>query len=270
VIIKWAGGKRWLYKYIHNLLPKNFHNYIEPFFGGGAFMYTFEKSLKGYVSDINPHLIKCHSEIKDNPKRLFENVSKLLSTHSDEQYYKIRSTFNKLNQPEHFLYLNRTCFNGIYRENKKGEFNVPVGRRNKNSFFPYSLEDISILSQKLKKINLQHCDFRETLEKAQKNDFIFIDPPYLDRKIDGKDVSTFRQYNSNEFNENDLEELSEILNLLSKQGAHILISNYSVPKVKEFFPATKGWKYIYFDRASFLSGKSEGRQKSSEVIIHNF
>lgn len=270
MIIKWAGGKRWLYQKIHNLLPREFNNYIEPFFGGGAFFYSFEAKLSGYAGDLNKNLISCHQKLKDNPKELFEKVSELIASHSDEQYYQIRDEYNASHQPDHFLYLNRTCFNGIYRENRNGDFNVPAGKRHTGSLFNYNLDDFLSLSEKLKNMQLINGDFRSTLSYAGAKDFIYIDPPYLDREIDGKKSSTFRKYNSKEFDEKDLSDLSEILTELSSKGAHILISNYSVPAVKEFFPKTMGWNYIDLDRVSYLSGKSSGRHKTSEICIHNF
>ena len=140
MFLKWPGGKKWLYKKHSSLFPNSYNNYIEPFFGGGSVFFDLAPK-KARLSDINPRLISLYLMLRDDPEKLFYETLKLLESHSDIQYYEIRKKFNKAKKgsPVHFLYLNRTCFNGVYRENLKGEFNVPVGKRN-SSYFPFSLD----------------------------------------------------------------------------------------------------------------------------------
>ena len=138
MILKWAGGKNKLYIKHQALFPTSFQTYIEPFLGGGSVFFNLSPQ-KALLADVNARLINLFNALKDDHERLFIAVDKLIHSHSEEQYYKIRELFNSSNaKPEYFLYLNRTCFNGVYRENIKGEFNVPVGKR-ESSFFPFTM-----------------------------------------------------------------------------------------------------------------------------------
>lgn len=142
MIIKWAGSKKWLFRKHPHLFTSKYNTYFEPFLGGAAVFFDLRPG-KSYLSDINGKLINFYKELKKNPEELFNNVKTLIDSHSDEQYYKKRDEFNNTGSPELFLYLNRTCYNGIYRENQSGEFNVPVGRRT-SSHLPFTKEDLHI------------------------------------------------------------------------------------------------------------------------------
>ena len=156
MILKWPGGKKWLLKEVSHLIPAKINHYIEPFLGGGSFFFALSKNdllpskiSKGYLSDINPRLIKVFNELKENPSGLYKKTKALVNKHSDEHYYAIRDKFNKDEAPEKFLYLNRTCFNGVYRENNSGAFNVPVGKRKK---LLYLVKKNFLISQNVSKI----------------------------------------------------------------------------------------------------------------------
>ena len=274
MILKWPGGKKWLHKEVVDLIPKKINNYLEPFIGGGSFFFDLSKQQnllpptisKGFLSDVNPKLIAFFKALKSEPNKLHKDAMELILNHSEEQYYEVRNDFNKKNLPHQFIYLNRTCFNGVYRENGSGEFNVPVGRRKKIAF--PSKEEFINCSKSLQKFSLNICDFSETLNKANKGDFIYLDPPYVDRSYEKETYKTFRGYNAKEFTIDDLERMVDIVNTL-KNECSILISNFSVDLVKDFFKKSDGWRIRETFKTTFISGKAKGRTKVKEAVIYN-
>lgn len=274
MILKWPGGKKWLHKEVVDLIPKKINNYLEPFIGGGSFFFDLSKQQnllppiinKGTLSDVNPKLIKFFKALKNKPNKLHQEAMLLIENHSEEYYYQVREDFNKKNLPHQFIYLNRTCFNGVYRENSSGEFNVPVGRRKKIAF--PSKEEFINCSKSLQNFSLNVCDFSETLKMARKGDFIYLDPPYVDRHYEKETYKTFRKYNAEEFTINDLERMVEIANKL-KNKCSILISNFSVELVKDYFKKKDGWSIRETEKTTFISGKAKGRTKIKEAIIYN-
>ena len=263
MILKWAGGKKWLYKNHAELFSFNDEGtYIEPFLGGGSIFFSL-KPNKALLSDINPKLIDLFKALKNNPADLYTKVESLISTHSENQYYEIRGEFNSLKSyPEYFLYLNRTCFNGIYRENMKGEFNVPIGKRN-SSYFPFTLEDFQKYSKILTNVEIKNQGFEASLQQAKKGDFIYIDPPYLKKE---NDYESFNKYGDKIFTPDDLERLAEILESLSGE-CKILISNFDIDNVKKLFP---NWNQKSVKQMSYLSGSAKGRKEMEEVLIYNY
>ena len=266
MIIRWAGGKKWL--------PKKFNTYLTlslitilNLFGWRKFFFNLKETRQGILSDLNPRLIQLFQAIKDDPEKLFSKTRRLINKHSHEHYYKIRERFNKKPEPHLFLYLNRTCFNGVYRENLKGEFNVPIGKP--ASLFPFEKDIFFEASNKLQKFQLNCCDFEETLKKVKKHDFIYLDPPYVDRYIEEQEISTFRKYNSQIFSSKDLERMASLLNKAHHDmKCRIIASNFSAPIVKKIFKKSDGWKYFEIDKTTFVSGKSKGRQKVKEAVIY--
>lgn len=269
MIIKWAGGKRWLFPLIEKQIPKKFNNYLEPFLGGGTIFFNLDSAKSGFLSDLNPHLINFYKALQKDPKTLFRETSELISSHSSENYYLRRDEFNTTRDPVLFLYLNRTCFNGIYRENQQGIFNVPIGVRQSGTFFPFKESDFLKLSKKLKSMNLMNVDFEETLKSAKKGDLIYVDPPYVDRNIGENSFSTFRKYNAKEFNLEDLERLITLIKSLQNK-CYFIISNFSVPLINEYFPSDENWRIEVKEKYSYLSGSAKGRHKVKEAVIYNF
>jgi DNA adenine methylase len=274
MILKWPGGKKWLLTKAYDLIPTKINNYIEPFIGGGSFFFAIatKQSLlpatisQGILSDTNEKLIMFYKALQKNPNKLFEEGIALINQHSEKFYYQIREEFNQDYAPHKFIYLNRTCFNGVYRENNSGAFNVPVGRRKKIAFptKQYFVE----CANNLKDFEVTSCDFSETLMKAKKGDFIYLDPPYVDRPYESNAYKTFRKYNAKEFSIEDLERMVEICNQL-KGKCSILISNFSVDLVKDYFKKTDGWHFRETEKTTFISGKAKGRTKVKEAIIYN-
>lgn len=282
MILKWPGGKKWLYKEVQDLIPSKINNYIEPFLGGGSFFFALHNHndllapniSKGYLSDANEKLIGFYQALKRNPLKVYRDSIDLINNHTEEQYYENRKAFNgeipervkEKHSAHQFIYLNRTCFNGVYRENNSGSFNVPVGRRKKIAF--PSKEYFKDCSNNLQNFDLNHCDFSETLKKAKKGDFIYLDPPYVDRPYESETYKTFRKYNAKEFSIEDLERMIEITNKL-KSKCSILISNFSVDLVKDYFKKKDGWSIRETEKTTFISGKPKGRTRVKEAIIYN-
>lgn len=263
MIIKWAGSKKWLFKRHPHIFPNKYNTYFEPFLGGGAIFFNL-RPKKAILSDINGRLISLYEELKKNPKGLFNETNRLIESHTDDQYYKKRIEFNETGSPVLFLYLNRTCYNGIYRENNSGEFNVPVGRR-ASRHFPFKQEDLEYFSNIIKKASLKEQGFMETLSMVKEDDFIYVDPPYI--KFEN-DYDSFRKYGKDVFSPEDLQELAEKLNELSKKNK-ILFSNFDLPNVRGLFRGSQ-WKFQSVKQASNISGMNSGRKKMEEVLIYNY
>lgn len=263
MIIKWPGGKKWISLKYKTLLPSQYNTYLEPFMGSGAVFFGL-KPENALLSDINPKLINLFTELRENPQKLYEETQDLISSHSSDQYYKIRDKFNA-SEPTaaNFLYLNRTCFNGVYRENKKGEFNVPIGKRN-SSFFPIIYEDFKVYSDALKKAELSCQDCFSALEKVKEGDFIYIDPPYLKNE---NNYESFRKYGKDIFDRNSLLELASKLEEISSK-CKILISNFDLEDVKVLF--NSNWNIQSVEKMSYISGSGKGRKAMKEILIYNY
>ena len=263
MIIKWPGGKKWISLKHKTLFPDQYNTYLEPFMGSGAVFFGL-KPESALLSDINYKLINLFSELKENPQNLYEETQSLINSHSSDQYYKIREKFNT-SEPTaaNFLYLNRTCFNGVYRENKRGEFNVPIGKRN-SSFLPFTLEEFKVFSDYLKNAELSCEDCFSALEKANEGDFIYIDPPYIKNE---DNYESFRKYGKEIFDREKLIELSLRLEEISS-GCKILISNFDLEDVKILF--NSNWNVKSVEQMSYISGTGKGRKAMKEVLIYNY
>ena len=259
MIIKWAGSKKWLFKKHPHLFTIKYNTYFEPFLGGGSIFFLL-RPKNACISDINEHLINCFKALKEDPKSLYLDVKKLIDSHSEETYYLRRDEFNRSPKPELFLYLNRTCYNGIYRENSSGKFNVPVGRRS-SSWLPFSQDDFVYFSEVLSNANIKQQSFLDTLSGVKENDFIYVDPPYIKE-------NSFREYGKDVFSPDDLGDLVSKLNELSKNNK-ILFSNFDLPNVRELFVGQQ-WKFQSVEQATNISGTKKGRTKMKEVLIYNY
>ena len=274
MILRWAGGKRWLFPEIQHLIPEKINYYAEPFIGGGAIFFRTSNIKRGIISDLNSHLMSFYKFLKNSPDELHDKVSSLISDHSEDKYYERRTEFNQTRCPALFLYLNRTCFNGIYRENQKGQFNVPIGFRNNPTNkrqlnrYLFTRDEIRNFSLKLKNISIKSNDFEEVILGVPDGSFVYIDPPYVDTHVDKIKKETFRSYNAKEFDDNDFIRLHEAISV-RKKTCKFIISNFSEPLVKEFFSTSSGWHHLPIDKFSRISGHIKGRKLSKEIVIYN-
>jgi len=271
--IKWVGGKRGLLEQILPLLPKNFKDYHEPFLGGGAlFFELYSKGLLKdkniYLSDINAELINAYSVVKNSPYELIDSLKEYKAKHSKEFYYQIReldrldnyNTLSNLEKATRFIYLNKTCFNGLYRVNKKGYFNTPIGSyKNPNIADEYTLLNASKALQNAT-INVQ--PFEDVLNYAKKDDLVYFDPPYYPLN----ETSNFTSYDSNCFLEDKQRELYQVFSKLSKDGVNVVLSNSDTVFIKELY---KNFDINIVNANRFINSKSSGRGKINEVLIKN-
>jgi len=271
--VKWVGGKRGLLSQILPLFPKEFNNYFEPFVGGGAvFFELYAKGLlvdkKIHLSDINSELINAYIVVKEKPNRLIQNLEYYKKVHSKEFYYKIRELDRKENYQDlsdvekatRFIYLNKTCFNGLYRVNKKGYFNTPIGSY-KNPNIADS-DTILSASEALQNAIIKHQPFQEVLKEAKKDDLVYFDPPYYPLNK----TSNFTSYDSNCFLENEQFELFEVFDKLVQKGAKVVQSNSDTKFIKELY---KSYDISIVNANRFINSKSSGRGKISEVLIRS-
>ncbi|MGM8361010.1 DNA adenine methylase [Flavobacterium sp. ARAG 55.4] len=262
--LRWAGGKTWLTKHIDEFLPREFNDYFEPFIGGGAiFLHLKSKGYiknKSYLSDSNPDLINAYRIIKSNPTDLIHLLDKFKNT--EEEYYKIRKVFfdNNIENAAKFIYLNKTSFNGIYRVNSKGEYNVPYGHRKTKELFDF--ENILKISDLLDKTYFSVTDFKRKCKETKENDLIFLDPPYTV----AHENNGFIQYNQSIFSWKNQIELSHILNSLEQKQTHFVLTNASHKSIDELYQI--GVKNI-LSRASTIGGIGAKRTNYNEIIISN-
>jgi len=271
--VKWVGGKRQLMQDLENNFPKQFGTYHEPFLGGGAVMFNLlskEPRLSCNVSDFNSDLILAYVTIRDKLGKLIEsleNHSKNYHKDSVEYYYQIRKQEPKqqIEKVSRLLFLNKTCFNGLYRVNKKGQFNVPLGRyTNPNIVNKENLTGVSKILQS-KKITISCRDFAAVLGDAKKGDLIYFDPPYQPVSK----TANFTSYTHRDFIEDDLERLADLGDQLNSKGCHVLLSNSNSKTVKDFF-SKKHWKISSINANRAINSNAKKRTGHKEIIIKNY
>ncbi len=271
--VKWVGGKRGLVSQLLPLIPKNFNNYFEPFVGGGAlFFELFNLGLlrdkQIFIFDKNEELINSYIIVKNSPEKLLKGLKEFQTNHSKEFYYEVREwdrkdDFKNLDEvlrAARFIYLNKTCFNGLYRVNKKGYFNVPIGRYKEPKI--YDEELILNASYALQNATIEVADFSKVLEYAKKKDFIYFDPPYYPLN----ETSNFTSYTDMAFLEEEQKRLYEVFNKLDKRGCFVMESNSDTEFIKNLYKKYK-IDIVYMHR--FINSKKDGRLKIEEVIIRN-
>ena len=269
--VKWAGGKRSIIDKLTKLLPEKYNTYYEPFVGGGALLYELQPK-KAVINDYNSELMNVYSCIKDENK--FANMCSILNkhemNHSEEYYYEIRNLdknktkFNKLadyKRAARTIYLNKACFNGLYRVNSKNEFNVPFGKKAKvNTYDGPNLGIIHCLLN-FNDINILSTDFEESVKNAKKGDFIYFDPPY------DSDTSTFNNYTENGFGKEQQRRLAKVFKDLDERGCYVMLSNYNTILIKELY---KGYNFNYITVSRNIGASASNRGKVQEVIITNY
>ena len=271
--VKWVGGKRQLMQDLENNFPKQFATYHEPFLGGGAVMFnllTKKPQLSCNVSDFNSDLILAYVTIRDKLGKLIEsleNHSKNYHKDSAEYYYQVRKQEPKqqIEKVSRLLFLNKTCFNGLYRVNKKGQFNVPLGRyTNPNIVNKENLTAVSKILQS-KKIKISCRDFEAVLGDAKKGDLVYFDPPYQPVSS----TANFTSYTHRDFTEDDLERLANLGDKLHSKGCYVLLSNSNSKTVKDFF-SKKHWKISSINVNRAINSNAQKRTGHKEIIIKNY
>ena len=270
--VKWAGGKRQLMSELERNFPTKFGTYLEPFLGGGAVMFDLlakRSNLKCNVSDLNSDLVLAYVTIRDRLSRLvesLENHSKNYHKDSTRYYYEVRDQEpkNQIEKVSRLLFLNKTCFNGLYRVNSKGKFNVPMGRYTNPNIV--NKENLEIVSKALQteKIKISCRDFESVINDAKKGDFVYFDPPYQPVS----DTANFTSYTHRDFTEDDLERLVDLANRLDSKGCNVLLSNSNSKTVKKLFSSEWNITEIKANRA--INSNSQKRTGHKEIIIKNY
>lgn len=275
-IIKWAGGKRQIMNDILNNFPNDFNNYHEPFIGSGSVvieMYNRQmlKNKKIYISDNMKPLIDMYQAIYNNHEELIQELSKDEQYKNTKQIYDInKKTFNDIKDSVDktiqiaalFVYLNRVGFNGMYRENKKGEFNIPFGKQqNPNICNKQMIEQLNNLFNELH-IEIKCQDFEKGYTNIKKGDFIYFDPPYY---------STFSQYTKNTFDTNEHIRLKEYVKRLASEGCKIAVSNSDTEYIRDLYKDIPNIKFIDINVKRMINSKSSERGKiKKEILITNY
>jgi len=257
--LKWPGGKRALLKHILPLMPKEYSRYFEPFAGGAALLFNL-CPLTAVLSDRNADLINCYEQVRDHPKAIIKHLGKMKN--NEKEYYRIRdsSPTTRIGRASRLIYLTTLSFNGIYRENTKGQFNVPYGH--KINLNPCNVEKIGSASSALKNAILLCEDFRISLASAKKGDFIYLDPPYT--VAHGN--NGFLKYNDKIFSWNDQVRLADTARELAQKGCKVIISNADHKSIHELY---KGFNLKVIQRASVIAASSSKRRLISECLIFN-
>jgi DNA adenine methylase len=231
--LRWAGGKTRLLRHLRPHFPADFACYYEPFLGGGAVFFDIRANASGaaVLADLNPELINCWTQARDQPKQLYEAVSRYMGMDGEAAYYAVRDEEEPatgIGRAARFLYLNQTAWNGLWRVNKWGRFNVPWGAR---PFRGMTEAELLALSGALEDVDIRLADFRDVLDEPQAGDFVYLDPPYLPLS----DTSKFYLYTEKRFRQPDLVVLGEICERLSEEGVYWVLSNRDTALVREIF-----------------------------------
>jgi len=269
--VKWAGGKRKLAETYEAIgaFPRTFKRYYEPFVGGGAVFFRLQPE-EAYLSDANEELINAYRIIKDRVDELVE----LLGAHQKEHeagrkdyFYQIRALDpSKMSDPERaarLIFLNRTCFNGLYRVNQQGQFNVPYGRY-KN---PRILDERNLrnVSQLLENVTLENLDFENAVRNADENDFVYMDPPYRPISV----TSSFTSYTERNFDDQEQERLRNVFSELAFRGCFVLESNSKAAQIVKMYEED-GYIITEVLAPRVISCKGDGRQPITELVISNY
>ena len=241
------------------LLPAEFERYFEPFLGGGAVFFHLQPN-DAVLADKNGELINVYRQIKEHWRELEKALRRHQALHSKEYYYEERSRLRRspIQRAAQFLYLNRTCWNGLYRVNRRGEFNVPIGTK---STVVLDTDDFDFTSALLKNVKLKVADFEKTLNEAEKGDFAFIDPPYITRH----NFNGFVKYNEDIFSWADQERLVEAVKRAAKRGVKVLVTNAAHDSIRQLYKGIGRHRDI--DRASVLAADSANRGITTEIAI---
>jgi DNA adenine methylase len=260
--LKWPGGKRWLVSRHRALFPAKYNNYFEPFLGGGAVFFSL-RPKKAVLSDSNAELANAYQCIKKHHLEIEKGLDAFQKKHNSDFYYQMREfrPAAAIDRAIRFLYLNRTCFNGIYRVNREGAFNVPIGTKDAVSFPQGYLEQVA---RALKHAQIRSRDFEKTIDKAQQGDFLFIDPPYTVMHNN----NGFVKYNSRLFSWPDQARLAAAIKRASMRGVLIMMSNADHDSVRALYEGFGN--HFALTRSSILAGDPSHRGSATELLLTNY
>lgn len=266
--LKWAGGKRQLLKEIDKYIPLKISTYYEPFLGGGALLFNLQPK-KAIVNDSNYELINAYKVIRDNVEELIQDLEKHKNT--SEYFYELRakdrtseySNLSNIERASRLIYLNKTCFNGLYRVNSQGEFNTPYGNyKNPNIVNEFVLRAVNSYLNK-NDIKFLNGDFEDSLKNIRKGAFVYFDPPYMPIS----DSSSFTGYTLDGFGTEDQIRLKNLCDKLNERGIKFLLSNSTAPMILELY---KDYKIVYVDAKRNINSIGNKRGEIKEILVMNY
>ncbi|MFF0338354.1 DNA adenine methylase [Kribbella sp. NPDC004875] len=261
-LLRWAGGKRWLVPTVARLLgDTEVQNYHEPFAGGASVFFGLNINAKAYLSDLNTALIDTYRQVREAPEDVWRFLRSYRNT--EEAYYAARSGRPRLpaSKAARFIFLNHTSFNGIYRVNLEGKYNVPYGYRDHYNI-PL-LQDLKAASKRLERATLTAGDFETALDNVGPGDLVFLDPPYTV----AHNFNGFVRYNDKLFRFADQYRLSDMVDTLRERGAYYILTNAAHQSIAELFE--KGDRRIETSRRSAVAGKKSSRGRATEYLFTN-
>jgi DNA adenine methylase len=229
--VRWVGGKTRLLSAILPFVPNKFRNYHEPFLGSGAMFFAVRSRAQScFLADLNTELVNLWQVVQQEPKKFYEQIQPYMQRQGEDEYYVVRgeAPSHHLERAARFFFLNQTSWNGLWRENRWGVFNVPWGAR---TFKGIDSDILATVSLALQPVSIEEVDFRKAAERAEPGDLVYFDPPYLPIS----DTSKFAGYNGTRFRKHDLEELADICKHLSKKEVYWIVSNRDNEHIREIF-----------------------------------
>ncbi len=265
-IVKWAGGKGQLLQDLEDNLPTSFETYYEPFFGGGAlFFFLSSKGLvkRAILSDLNQDLMNLYMVVRNKVDELIEELASGRYKNERDAYYRIRADepTDPIKRAARFIYLNRTCYNGLYRVNAAGKFNVPFGRYRNPKIL--DVDNLRAASQALKKAKLLASDFEDAVRSAKAGDFVYFDPPY----DPVSDTAVFTSYTERGFGAEEQERLARVFRELDGRGCFVLESNSSTKLIKDLY---SGYHIVQVFARRPISSDASTRGPIQELLIRNY
>jgi len=259
-VLKWAGGKTQLLSVLTKRIPKKYNKFIEPFIGGGALFFYLNRP-NSIIADTNGELINLYTQLSKNSKKIITKLKEYKNT--KDFFYEIRKKIpnSNIDRACRTIFLNKTCFNGLYRVNKKGEFNVPYGNNKTSNFIDE--ENLKLVEKLLKKTKIVHSSYEYVLNKyAEKNDFIFLDPPYYPVSK----YSDFKRYTKEQFSLNDQIKLSKIFYQIDKKNCYLILTN---SEAKEIINLYKDYKIELFNTKRNINSIGSKRT-GKDIIVTNY
>ena len=266
--VKWAGGKKQLLSQFNKFFPTKIERYFDAFVGGGSVAFYILQKYKPkevFISDINKELIDTYEIIRDDLEKLIKKLREHKKKHDKEYFYKIRkqnpNKLSKINRAGRFIYLNKSCFNGLYRVNAKGGFNVPIGSSKTPAILPE--EDLRLISKLLKDVTIKNISFDKILDYTKEGDFIYFDPPYYPLKKE-----SFTTYTKGNFLQQEQEKLRKVFGILDKKKCKVMLSNSDTDFIKDLYKEYAPFKFVKASRMINCIGEKRG--KISEIVVLNY
>lgn len=268
--VKWAGGKTQLLPQFEPFFPGDFEGYVEPFVGSGAVFFHVKQKFsprKVTLSDNNGELINAYKVVRDHLEGLLDLLKEHREKHSKDYYYGVRNidphTLSEIERAARFLYLNKTCFNGLYRVNSKGKFNVPFGRyKNPNIVNEEKLVKASSL---LDGVALKHQPFEDSLNAVNEGDFVYMDPPYDPLSK----TANFTTYTKNSFQEEEQRMLARVSVKMHQKGSKVMLSNSDTKFIRSLYRSS-GFKIHEVKARRAINSNARKRGAITELLITNY